>query len=222
MTSLVLEQFVAPDSDRAVRRLELTRRRAADDLAGRTVWCVALADRARPVADALRNRLGALCDGMTSRSIPIQGDPSRARAAEDGDGLLGDDVRAGDLVVLHDPIAATLADAVRARGAHAIWRLPPERPADTSPWPSEERNRPQADAYLMAWRRSGPHGARRIGIAAFMAGPDVVLVKEMGPRSTPPGYGQLGWTTLLAEVATEDHDEHVGGTLQPRPRVAAR
>ena len=47
-------------------------------------------------------------------------------------------------------------------------------------------------------------------------------MKELGTGSAPPGYGQLGWTTLLAEVATEDHDEHVGGTLHPRPRVAAR
>ena len=62
MTSLVIEQFVAPDSDRAVRRLELTRRRAANDLAGRTVWCVAVAGR-KAAADALRNRLDALCDG---------------------------------------------------------------------------------------------------------------------------------------------------------------
>src|SRR5205085_11368821 len=93
VTRLVIEQFAAPDSDRAVRRLELTRRRAADDLAGRTVWGVALADRARHGADALRNRLAALCEGMASRRVPIHGDRSLVRAVEDADGLLGDDVR---------------------------------------------------------------------------------------------------------------------------------
>jgi hypothetical protein len=33
---------------------------------------------------------------------------------------VGDGVHRGDVVVLHDPIAAALAEAVRARGAHAV------------------------------------------------------------------------------------------------------
>jgi hypothetical protein len=54
-------------------------------------------------------------------------------------------VRAGDVVVLHDPIAAAPADAVRARGAHAIWRLPVERLADAvdEAWALAHRSRPR-------------------------------------------------------------------------------
>jgi hypothetical protein len=45
VTSLVIEQFATPDTHRKARELELTRRRAADELAGRTVWCITAADR---------------------------------------------------------------------------------------------------------------------------------------------------------------------------------
>jgi hypothetical protein len=55
-----------------------------------------------------------------------------------------------------------------------------------------------------------------------MSGPDVVYAKELATEGAQRGYSQLGWTSLLAEVVCEDHDEHVGGRLHPRPVVARR
>ena len=73
MTTLVIEQFAAPDSNRAIRRLELTRRRAADELAGRTVWCVSSVRAGRRAADALRRRLRALPDdGLATQGIRMR------------------------------------------------------------------------------------------------------------------------------------------------------
>jgi hypothetical protein len=225
VTTLVIEQFLAPDSDRAIRRLELTRRRAAEELAGRTVWCVSGMRAGRRAADALRRRLRALPDdGLASRGIRMREGQTLMWVTENGDELLGSKVRAGDVVVLHDPIAAALADAVRARGAHAIWRLPVERLADAAneAWALAHRTRPRVDAYLTAWQRRGPGGVDRASVAAFMSGPDVVYAKELATEGAQRGYSQLGWTSLLAEVVCEDHDEHVGGRLHPRPVVARR
>ncbi|HEX3906884.1 MAG TPA: hypothetical protein VHW92_03040 [Mycobacteriales bacterium] len=225
MTTLVIEQFAAPDSDRAIRRLELTRRRAAEELAGRTVWCVSSVRAGRRAADALRRRLRALPDdGLASQGIPMREGQTLTRVTENGDQLLGSEVRAGDVVVLHDPIAAALADAVRARGAHAIWWLPVERLADAADevWALAHCMRPRVDAYVTAWQRRGPSGADRASVAAFMSGPDVVYAKELAAGGAQRGYSQLGWTSLLAEVVCEDHDEHVGGRLHPRPVVARR
>ncbi len=62
---------------------------------------------------------------------PIAGRPLR-RAAEhallrDGrrhaEAMAGDRVRTGDLVVLHDALAAVVAEAVRERGAHLVWEV---------------------------------------------------------------------------------------------------
>jgi hypothetical protein len=225
VTSLVIEQFAAPDSVRAIRRLELTRRRAADELAGRTVWCVSSVRAGRRAADALRRRLRALSDdGLASRGIWMREGVTLTRVTENGDELLGSEVRAEDVVVLHDPIAAALAEAVRARGAHAIWWLPAERLADAAdePWALAHRTRPRVDAYVTAWRRRGAGGADRASVAAFMSGPNVVYAKELATEEAQRGYSQLGWTSLLAEVVCEDHDEHVGGRLHPRPGVARR
>jgi hypothetical protein len=55
-----------------------------------------------------------------------------------------------------------------------------------------------------------------------MSSPDVVYANEVGANEDERGYDQIGWTTLLAEVVREDHDEHVGGTLHPRPTVSPR
>jgi hypothetical protein len=226
VTTLVIEQFAEPDSHRAVRRLELTRQRAADELAGRTVWCVAVAHSGRSAADALRASLRSLRDdGMATRGITVRGGQSLVSVIDAGDELLGYEVRAGDVVVLHDPIAAALSDAVRARGAHAIWRLHRERLQDAAAeaWGMLHRRRPRVDAYMTAWQRRSPRGVGRVGgVAAFMQSPDVVSAKEVSTGGPERRYGQLGWTSLLAEVVREDHDERVGGTLHARPAVAPR
>jgi hypothetical protein len=62
------------------------------------------------------------------------------------------------------------------------------------------------DAYVTRWGR---------GLAAVMPSADLVTVKAEPDT-------ELGWTSVLADVVRGDRDETVGGTLHPRPAVAAR
>src|SRR5947208_1350875 len=41
----------------------------------------------------------------------------------ESEGPIGDGVGPGDVVVAHDALSAALCQAVRARGAHAVWRI---------------------------------------------------------------------------------------------------
>jgi hypothetical protein len=227
VTTLVIEEFAAPDNGRAWRRLELTWRRAADELAGRTMWCVGAVQSGHLAAEALSNRLWPLRgDGVVMRALRIDERQPALRVPDDGDELLGSEVRAGDVVMLHDPLAALLADAVKARGAHAVLRLPRQRTPETGADAGEatwlRRPHPSMDAYVSGWQRDGARGARRVGLAVFMQSPDVVSAKEVQTQASGHGYGPMGWTSLLADVVREDHDERVGGRLHPRPNVAAR
>jgi len=208
MTSLVTERLAAPDTARRARALEFARRRAADELAGRTVWCVAAARTGAAAASALQDCLsGAL--GPAAREVYLQG-------AEQAERLIGGEVHPGDLVVLHDPAAGALAEAVRCRGAHAVWRvtLGPSSSTALEAWLSLHRSRPCLDAYITDWPPDG--------IAAFISAPDLLSAKEVRAHGRPPSLDQLGWTSILADVVTSDRDETVGGTLHARPSVAAR
>ena len=62
------------------------------------------------------------------------------------------------------------------------------------------------DAYLMRWGD---------GMAAVMPSADLVTI------DAEPDMG-LMWMSVLADVVSGDRDETVGGTLHPRPVVAAR
>lgn len=216
MTTLVIEHFDTPASGRDSRRLELARQRAADDMAGRTVWCATAVPSARSAADALRACLRAMSEeGVGAGSIWVRAE---------SDDLVGDDVHAGDVVVLHDPVCAGLAEAVRARGAHAIWRVSPEprRGPAAELWRSMRVHPPGLDAYIVAWRERHTRRPATDGLAAFIAAADVVSAKEIAPRRRKPGYDDLGWTSLLADVVRADRNDCVGGTLHARPSVAAR
>src|SRR4051794_1581569 len=151
--SLTTQRFRRPAGARDVRELESARKRAADILAGRTVWSAV----GMPDGGAGARMLGACLawaddSGVTTRWLDLQADePLRTVAGElerrlhggaggagapadadgevyaggvgDGDGLMGRGVRADDVVVLHDPLSAVLAEAVRSRGAHAVWEV---------------------------------------------------------------------------------------------------
>ena len=62
MTSFVIEQFHTPDTQRSARRLDSARRRAVEQLAGRSVWCIAAAPTETPAADALEHCLCGIRD----------------------------------------------------------------------------------------------------------------------------------------------------------------
>lgn len=252
MTSFVIEQFHTPDSSRRARRFDSVRRRAIEQLAGRSVWCIAATPTETPAADALEHcldgirdqgvapqrtrlqlreplvglmeRLDAMLRGVTLLGPafgPGEEDAFR-KGRQDGDALIPDKVTAGDVVVLHDPIAAALAPAIRERGAHAIWRTSIGRwEANASAaWRFLHRSSPGLDAYVTAWR-SGPTAPRaHAGVAAYIAAAGVVSAKQVdGPGSD---YEEIGWATLLADVVRDDRTERVGGTVHARPSVAAR
>ena len=69
MTSLVIEQFHAPDTRRRALRLESVRRRAADQLAGRSVWCIGAA----PLETDVEVAEGQLAHERVSHAAPARG-----------------------------------------------------------------------------------------------------------------------------------------------------
>ena len=254
MTSFVIEQFHTPDTHQSAQRVDSARRRAVEQLAGRSVWCIAAAPTETPAADALEHclrgirdqgvapyrtllqlrepliglmeRIDAMLRGVTLLGPALGAGEEDAfrKGRQDGDALIPDEVRAGDVVVLHDPIAAALAPAIRERGGHAIWRTSIGRWEGnaTAAWRFLHRSSPVLDAYVTAWR-SGPTGAvGRAGIAAYIAAAGVVSAKEVDADRPGSDYEEIGWTTLLADVVRGDRAERVGGTVHARPSVAAR
>ena len=195
MTSLVIEHFHTPDTHRRALRLEAARRRAAEQLAGRSVWCIAAAPIKTVAADALEpclhaageegvaphrtslqlgepliglmERLDAMLRGATMLG-PALGpgeEDEYQKGMQNGDAMIPADVQAGDVVVLHDPIAAALARAIRERGAHATWRTSIGRWESTTAeaWRFLHRRGPALDAYVIAWQSDRVGGSERPG-----------------------------------------------------------
>jgi hypothetical protein len=179
----------------------------------------------------LMERLDAMLRGVTLLGPALGAGEEEAfwEGRQDGDALLPGELRPGDVVVLHDPIAAALAPAIRERRAHAIWRTSIGRWEGNAAaaWRFLHRSSPALDAYVTAWRsRSGGStaSAGRAGIAAYIAASAGVSAKvdAGGPGGPGSGYEEISWTTLLADVVREDRAERVGGTVHARPSVAAR
>jgi hypothetical protein len=196
MASLVVEHFRAPGGTRDARALESARKRVVEDLAGRTVWSASARGDDGASARQLRAYLAwADEDGVGAAWCELPD----TREAED----VVADVHPDDIVVLHDPLSAAPAEAIRERGAHAVWHV--AGPHDAAP---------AVDAYVMATRTAD--GAYLI--AALMPWAGIVAAKDV--RSD--GYRDVGWGSLLADVVRSDRSECVGGTLHARPAVAPR
>ncbi|MEA2277556.1 MAG: hypothetical protein QOI62_400 [Solirubrobacteraceae bacterium] len=253
MTSLWMQHLDPPASARRMRSLESLRQRAVDELGGRTVWCAAAVSSGQASARRLQTFLqwggggGVACGSLEVaadeqlRSLAerleamLDGDaPSQlggaereicaeaVRRSEDLVGAVGPD----DVVVVHDALTALLAQALRERGAHAVWNV-------TIVAPAHEQGASAArtflrsytspmDAYVMTWAGEAAHGAQVERIAALMPSADVVAAKEI-PMPYADGEPRLlGWSTVLADVVHGDRDESVGGTLRPRPAVPMR
>jgi trehalose synthase len=264
MTSLVVERLDMPGSTRAARSFGAARARVGDVLAGRTVSCAAAAPAGRTAARELRRRLqstgsaaaappctvadargdlarltNAVSDILSAvaPTRPRQGRTSEriytdaARACED---LLGDQLRADDVVVAHDTPSALLAEAAREHGAHAVWRVPAGTAAGRSRSQELESLRrfiACIDAYLLTWRERGPGGEMVDCVAAAMPSAGIVAAKKFpAPLADPEPGGQtseqearqLAWWMVVAEIVRTDRGEAVGGTLHPRPSVAPR
>jgi hypothetical protein len=194
------ERFGVATTSRARRAHTRARERAVDRLAGRTVWCA-----------------GALPRGLTS-PLDVEGGEQLRVAARRLESMLDEGpagVRAEDVVVLHDPLSAALVQAVRERGAHALWHLRmgagPRGAQSQEAWTF-------VSAYLLSWSTRGRSGGAERRIAAFVPSSGGGFAKELA-GSAPDG---LGWASLLADVLEHDRLECVGGTIHVRPVVAAR
>lgn len=251
VTSLVSEQFEEPSSRRGARRLELARRRAVEELAGRTIWSARALPESRVRAESLARDLDLTresdveaswiqvpahepllglarrLDGMLRAAAPPS-QPDRAdrevycKGMSSAELLLGRGVALDDVVVLHDALAPALAHAVRGRGAHAVWQVGIGG-AHRSP------------IAAPAWRFLRPYAA---AIDAYLAiwsepvgrGKTVQRVAALMPsldRVTakeiqPEQRPGLGWGSVLADVVHSDRGDRVGGTLRPRPAVPSR
>src|SRR4051812_3468464 len=179
MPRLMIERFDPPTSQRASRVRSWAGARAADQLGGRHVWCASASPRGRGEARALEERLRAGGDldaasldvdaGAWLRDLAQQldalltqlrtaplGAAQRAGCAEvaaSGERAIGGDVRAGDLVVVHDAAAALTAQAFRARGAHVVWCIDPA--AGTAAVDALHRYTGDVDAYISSSARRG-------------------------------------------------------------------
>ena len=254
MTSLVVEHLDMPAGTRYERAYEVAGERAGDVLAGRTVWCATALPRARRAAEQLRDHIEGAAPGGAAETLRIHADEHQLRAAEHVDRLLdgGDAKRAGlpreaqelyaeaaarrglfeagvvdgDVVVAHDALSAVLIEAVRERGAHAIWRLCLRGSSSTSGARQAlefvRRFTPGLDAYVITWQERRSHGQSFESVAAAMPSAGILASKEFPSRSAGLEPRRLAWRMALAEIARSDRGECVGGTLQPRPTVAAR
>lgn len=254
MTSLVTERFGAPTTTRSRRVLDWARSRAVDELAGRTVWCAAALPEGREPARRLRTSLEwAGADGVAATWLEVEGDaplrdaalrmderltgsgpgtaPGRddrasyADAAPACESLVGSAVRADDVVVLHDALTAALAEAVRERGAHAVWHVriaaAPHDAAVEAAWAFLRPFTSAVDAYVLTWEWSAPGGAVEQDIATVMpsARSGVLCATHV---ASDRGSAEVAWGSVLADVVEADRGESVGGMLHPRPAVAAR
>ena len=249
--SLETEHFGVPMSQRAQRAEAFERERAVDQLAGRTVWCAGALRRGRERASGLRQHLGWAHDGgvdtarldvhgseplreactqLESMLNDVAGDPlapgraeralytERTASAEED---VAPRVRPEDVVVLHDPLSAALAHAVRERGGHALWHVriaaTPCGALSEEAWIFLREFTSDMNAYLLSWSARGRSGGSVHRIAALMPSSGVGFVKEFSDRGE-----DLAWSSLLADVLEHDRVECVGGTLHVRPTVAAR
>jgi hypothetical protein len=236
-------------TSRQARLLERARRHAEDELAGRTVWCVAALPAGREAATTLRacldfrtgegdvaagcltvtaseavTVLGARLDDMLHASRGVRQRLSREDDATYADGclgaeaMMGDTVAAGDVVVLHDALAAVVAEAARDRGAHVIWRIDaaPSSAARAAieAWDLMRPHERGVDGYVGEWIEPGAAPGR---IGAIVPSRDAVAARDVRASEAP-----VGWSSALADLVHDDRHETVGGTAHARPAVAIR
>jgi trehalose synthase len=177
----------------------------------------------------LAERLNEMLHGTATGGGVGLGAPEREISADGltvSEALVGRSVGPGDVVVLHDPLTAMLAGAVRERGAHAVWYVemsagpPGAAVGEARLFLSEYTS--AVDAYVMTWAGPVEHRLRVERIAALMPSADAIAAREVEAGDAGDRYHHVAWSSLLAHVVEGDRDETVGGTLHARPSVAAR
>jgi hypothetical protein len=230
---------------RDARVVAFTREQAADALGGRTVWSISALPSGIATAEALQACLRRpLEEPVTTGWRAVEGDPALrllasrieamlagvlaspdalgahdredyAEAVAAGEALLGEEIAPDDVVVLHDALAAVLADAARGRGAHVVRHLHATDPAGAGGAAAASDFLDRFTHGVDAWVVTGP-----AGVTAAMPSPGHLDRKETAERGS--GGSGLCWRAVLADVVVEDREEHVGGTVGVRPVVAAR
>jgi hypothetical protein len=246
MSTWTVDAFPA-DSGREARRLAWARGRWEEQLSGRTVWCVASLPHGRDAAWRLRgrlrsdaseggvavgciliaadeplgvlgSRLNAMLAGLGGEGLTRDDEVLYAFACGEGEEMLGAAVADGDVVVLHDAVAAVTAGAARDRGAHVFWRIDaasrPRRGAAVAAWEFMRLRSRGVDGYVGAW---GEPSAGRELIGAALPNTGAVTARDV--RSTQVS---AGWSGALADLVADDRQDTVGGTLHARPTVAVR
>ncbi len=195
------ERFEELLDARQWQQLDAANRAARDLFRGRTVWNVNSTAVGGGVAEMLQSLLaygrGA---GVDTRWLVIQGGPEFFALTKrlhhhlhgsDGDGgplgaaerglyeqvaaanaaAMHDLVRAGDIVLLHDPQTAGMAAGLRDRGAHVIWRshigLDVANDAVRAAWAFLLPYATQAQAFIFT---------RRAYVPTELAGADVSII----------------------------------------------
>jgi hypothetical protein len=224
---------------------------AGDALAGRVVWCAAalpdghaagrrlrelvrddlqiapLAVEAAEPPAGLARQLDAMLAGIPPpRSLGAAARTEYVRGAELAEPALGGRVHPGDVVVLHDSFTVSFAATLRDRGAHAIWHLR-RRSGSRAPCVRaaidflDRGGADAVDAVVIDERRWSDREGQ---ITAFLPAARLLDIREvsLGGDAARTDRVALAWTSLLGDIVQEDRADHVGGTIQVRPVVAAR
>jgi hypothetical protein len=249
VTSLVVERFGMAATSRRRRATADVDERIGEVLAGRTIWCAAGLPNATHAADALRVRLeGAgphvaaaplvvaggealsslaqrLDRALTGGAFDVAAPDLLARSPVRGDELVGAEVRAGDVVIAHDPLSVMAAEAVRERGAHVLWSVRVGVEAAAAAGQALDLMRritSGVDAYVLAWRERSWRGQMTESVAAAIPAAAIVVAKQFPAALDPENPRRLAWRMTVAETVRSDREECVGGRLHPKPVVAAR
>lgn len=250
MTAVRSDRIGVPGGLHERRALARLRSRGSEALAGRVVWSAAALSggqaagrRLRQLLDddleiaplavaaaeppaELARQLDAMLAGVPApRSLGAAARAAYARGAELAEPALGGRVRPGDVVVLHDCFTVSFAAALRDCGAHAVWHL---RRRSGSPAPCvraaidflDRGGGGAADAVLIDEREGGGEEL----ITAFLPAARLLDIREvfLGADRARSERVALAWISLLGDIVEGDRADHVGGTIQARPAVAAR
>jgi len=195
------------------RVLAWLRSSADDSLASRRLWSAASLPGGQVAGRRLRNLLK---DDLEIQPLAVEGAES----------VLGGSVRPGDIVVLHDRFTASFAAALRDCGAHTVWHL---RGRSEAPAPSVKaaidflgRSGGAAVDAVVVDERVGAGGPERV--TALVPASQLLDIREvpLGDHAARARRQALAWISLLGDIVEEDRADHVGGTIQARPVVAAR
>ncbi len=233
------------------RVLAWLRSRGDDALAGRAVWCAAALPGGQAAGRRLRElvrdqiEIGPLAVAATDppaglarqldsmlagnpppRSLGAAAREEYLRGAELAAPALAAGVRPGDVVVLHDSFTVSFAATLRDRGAHAIWHLrgrsAPRAPCVREALDFLDRAGAGSVDAVMIDERVGIDGPERV--SALLPAAGLLDIREVSPGGDAARAQRvaLAWTSLLGDILEEDRVDHVGGTIQVRPVVAAR